>query len=109
MLDQEMETCKEHAYVGTTATNNSLEGTSGVTDGGTLMITVVTTSILYNQPTLDKFHIQNGQLDQGITTRRKEPLDYRKMVGLIRESCFISKMVPKNMDAALKDERWNIG
>ncbi|GAA0168782.1 hypothetical protein LIER_23420 [Lithospermum erythrorhizon] len=47
-----------------------------------------------------------GQLDQGMTTRRKEPVDYRKMVGLIGESCFISKVDPKNVDVPLKDEYW---
>ncbi|GAA0166049.1 hypothetical protein LIER_21297 [Lithospermum erythrorhizon] len=47
-----------------------------------------------------------GQLDQGITKRRKEPIDYLKMVGLIGECSFISKVEPKNIDEALKDEHW---
>ncbi|GAA0154792.1 hypothetical protein LIER_37968 [Lithospermum erythrorhizon] len=46
------------------------------------------------------------EIDQGVTTRRKEPVDYRKMVGLIGERCFISKVEPKNVDEALKDEHW---
>ncbi|GAA0164164.1 hypothetical protein LIER_39730 [Lithospermum erythrorhizon] len=45
-----------------------------------------------------------GQLDQGVTTRRKEPADYRRMVRLIGKIYFISKMEPKNVDEALKDE-----
>ncbi|GAA0161589.1 hypothetical protein LIER_17869 [Lithospermum erythrorhizon] len=47
-----------------------------------------------------------GEIDQGVTTRRKEPVDYRKMVGLIGESFFISKVESKNVDEALKDEHW---
>ncbi|GAA0162916.1 hypothetical protein LIER_18907 [Lithospermum erythrorhizon] len=51
----------------------------------------------------DKEHVVDGK---GVTTRRKELVDYRKMVGLIGESCFISKIKPKNVDEALKDEHW---
>ncbi|GAA0151766.1 hypothetical protein LIER_10415 [Lithospermum erythrorhizon] len=47
-----------------------------------------------------------GQLDQGMKIRWQKPVEHRKMVGLIGESCFISKVEPKNVDEALKDEHW---
>ncbi|GAA0138598.1 hypothetical protein LIER_34958 [Lithospermum erythrorhizon] len=110
VLDQGMKKCEEDADVDTTTINNSLEGTSGIKGGG----------IDAENSCEDKCSIQLAnkiqknhpvdniidQLDQGVTTRRKELVDYRKMVGLIRESCFISKVEPKNMDEALKDEYW---
>ncbi|GAA0139877.1 hypothetical protein LIER_01338 [Lithospermum erythrorhizon] len=47
-----------------------------------------------------------GQLNGGITTRRKERVDNRRMSGLFAETCFISKIEPANVSEALKDEHW---
>ncbi|GAA0172065.1 hypothetical protein LIER_25964 [Lithospermum erythrorhizon] len=38
-----------------------------------------------------------GQIDQGMTTRKKDRVDYRKMIGLLGETCFISKEEPKDV------------
>ncbi|GAA0151662.1 hypothetical protein LIER_10338 [Lithospermum erythrorhizon] len=47
-----------------------------------------------------------GQIYQGMTTRKKDRVDYRKMVGLIGETCFISKEEPKDVKTVLLDEYW---
>ncbi|GAA0141047.1 transmembrane signal receptor [Lithospermum erythrorhizon] len=47
-----------------------------------------------------------GELDQRITTRKKDKDDYRKMARLLGETCFISKVEPKDVKAALLDEYW---
>jgi hypothetical protein len=39
-----------------------------------------------------------GNHDEGVTTRRS--------VGVIANSCFVSKIVPKNVKEALTDELW---
>ncbi|GAA0162715.1 hypothetical protein LIER_18747 [Lithospermum erythrorhizon] len=94
--------------VGTTATNNSPEVTSGVTDGVTDADDSCEDNYTIQRASrIQKNHLVDnivGQLDQGVTTRRKELVDYRKMVGLIGESYFISKVEPKNVYEALKDE-----
>ncbi|GAA0163416.1 hypothetical protein LIER_19290 [Lithospermum erythrorhizon] len=46
------------------------------------------------------------EVDQGMTTRKKDRVDYRKMVGLLGETCFISKVEPKDVKTALLDEYW---
>ncbi|GAA0146501.1 hypothetical protein LIER_06435 [Lithospermum erythrorhizon] len=45
-----------------------------------------------------------GQIDQGMTTRKKDRVDYRKIVGLLGETCFISTEEPKDVKIALLDE-----
>ncbi|XP_075473510.1 uncharacterized protein LOC142504545 [Primulina tabacum] len=56
-----------------------------------------------------------GETFGGMQTRRKEKVDYRKMMGLVcmtsvysqvSHSCFVSLMEPKNINEALKDEFW---
>ncbi|GAA0144915.1 hypothetical protein LIER_05235 [Lithospermum erythrorhizon] len=47
-----------------------------------------------------------GQLDEGMTTKKKDKVDYRKMVGLFGKMCFISKIEPKDVKASLLDEHW---
>ncbi|GAA0163667.1 transmembrane signal receptor [Lithospermum erythrorhizon] len=47
-----------------------------------------------------------GQLDEGMTTRKKDRVDYRKMVGLLGKTCFISKVEPKDVKAPVLDEHW---
>ncbi|GAA0186984.1 transmembrane signal receptor [Lithospermum erythrorhizon] len=47
-----------------------------------------------------------GELDQGITTRKKDKVDYRKMAGLLGETCFISKVERKDVKAVLLGEYW---
>ncbi|GAA0181582.1 hypothetical protein LIER_42280 [Lithospermum erythrorhizon] len=47
-----------------------------------------------------------GRLEEDMTTRKKDRVDYRKMIGLLEETCFISKEEPKDVKAALIDEHW---
>ncbi|GAA0145415.1 hypothetical protein LIER_05613 [Lithospermum erythrorhizon] len=47
-----------------------------------------------------------GEMDGGMTTRRKDRVDYRKMDGLFVETCFLSNIEPKDVKAALQDENW---
>ncbi|GAA0151607.1 hypothetical protein LIER_10294 [Lithospermum erythrorhizon] len=47
-----------------------------------------------------------GEMDRGMTTRRKDRVDYKKMVGLFAETCFLSKIEPKDLKVALQDENW---
>ncbi|XP_073049472.1 uncharacterized protein [Primulina eburnea] len=56
-----------------------------------------------------------GETFEGMQTRRKEKVDYRKMIGLVcmtsvysqvSHSCFVSLIEPKNVNEALKDEFW---
>ncbi|XP_073041784.1 uncharacterized protein [Primulina eburnea] len=56
-----------------------------------------------------------GETFGGMQTRRKEKVDYRKMMGLVcmtsvysqvSHSCFVSLIEPKNINEALKDEFW---
>ncbi|GAA0184198.1 hypothetical protein LIER_31486 [Lithospermum erythrorhizon] len=47
-----------------------------------------------------------GQLEGWMTTRKNTRVDYRKMAGLFAEACFVSKVEPKNVKAALLDEHW---
>ncbi|XP_073025216.1 uncharacterized protein [Primulina eburnea] len=56
-----------------------------------------------------------GKTFGGMQTRRKEKVDYRKMMGLVcmtsvysqvSHSCFVSLIEPKNINEALKDEFW---
>ncbi|XP_073277629.1 uncharacterized protein [Primulina huaijiensis] len=56
-----------------------------------------------------------GGMHEEIQTRKKDKVDYRKMVGLVcmstmysqvRFSCFVSQLEPKNVDEALKYEFW---
>ncbi|GAA0174991.1 transmembrane signal receptor [Lithospermum erythrorhizon] len=47
-----------------------------------------------------------GEVDQGMTTRKNDRMDYRKMVRLLGKTCFISKEEPKDVKAALLDEYW---
>ncbi|GAA0142524.1 hypothetical protein LIER_03405 [Lithospermum erythrorhizon] len=47
-----------------------------------------------------------GEMDGLITTRRKDRVDYMKMAGLFEETCFLSKIKPKDVKAALQDEDW---
>ncbi|XP_075489616.1 uncharacterized protein LOC142528449 [Primulina tabacum] len=56
-----------------------------------------------------------GEAFGGMQTRRKEKVDYRKMMGLVcmtsvysqvSHSCFVSLIEPKNINEALKDEFW---
>ncbi|GAA0149769.1 hypothetical protein LIER_08866 [Lithospermum erythrorhizon] len=49
-----------------------------------------------------------GDLDQGMTMRKKDKVDYRKMAGLLGETCCISKVEPKDVKAALLNEYWII-
>ncbi|GAA0139490.1 hypothetical protein LIER_35099 [Lithospermum erythrorhizon] len=41
-----------------------------------------------------------------MTTKKKDIVDYRKMVGLLGETCFISKVEPKDVKTTLLDEHW---
>ncbi|GAA0154390.1 hypothetical protein LIER_44113 [Lithospermum erythrorhizon] len=47
-----------------------------------------------------------GQLDQGMTTSKKDKVDYKKMIGLLEETYFISKEEPKDVKTGLLDEHW---
>ncbi|XP_073030787.1 uncharacterized protein [Primulina eburnea] len=56
-----------------------------------------------------------GETFEGMQTRRKEKVDYRKMMGLVcmtsvysqvSHSCFVSLIEPKNVNEALIDEFW---
>ncbi|XP_073317205.1 uncharacterized protein [Primulina huaijiensis] len=56
-----------------------------------------------------------GEVHEGVQTRKKEKVDYRKMIGLVcmsseysqvSHSCFVSHIEPKNINDALKDEFW---
>ncbi|XP_073019280.1 uncharacterized protein [Primulina eburnea] len=56
-----------------------------------------------------------GETFGGMQTRRKEKVDYRKMMRLVcmtsvysqvSHSCFVSLIEPKNINEALKDEFW---
>ncbi|XP_075494766.1 uncharacterized protein LOC142532333 [Primulina tabacum] len=56
-----------------------------------------------------------GEVYGDVQTRKKEKVDYRKMIGLVcmssafsqvTHSCFISLNEPKNVNDALKDEFW---
>ncbi|GAA0174180.1 hypothetical protein LIER_27623 [Lithospermum erythrorhizon] len=91
VLDQGLETCKEDANVGTTVTNSRTKGTCKVTNSApgddnscddicSIQPASRTTSKIQTNHSVDNII---GQLDQGITTRRKEPVDYRKMIELI--------------------------
>ncbi|GAA0163659.1 hypothetical protein LIER_19468 [Lithospermum erythrorhizon] len=110
MLNQGLETCEEDAKVNSFAINNSPNSTSGATtdESGADNSCHDIRSIQLAKQIQKNYPVDNiiGQLDHGITTRRKEPVDYRKMVRLIDQSCFISKLEPKNIDKALKDEQW---
>ncbi|GAA0149080.1 transmembrane signal receptor [Lithospermum erythrorhizon] len=45
-----------------------------------------------------------GQIDQGMTMRKNDRVDYRKMLGLLGETCFISKEEPNDVKKILLDE-----
>ena len=45
-----------------------------------------------------------GDVNQGVTTRRKDRVDYKGMH--LEETCFISIVEPKDVKAALQDEHW---
>ncbi|GAA0142301.1 hypothetical protein LIER_03233 [Lithospermum erythrorhizon] len=45
-----------------------------------------------------------GHLDEGMTTRKKDTVDYRKMIGLHGETCFIFKEEPKDVKAFMLDK-----
>ncbi|GAA0174825.1 hypothetical protein LIER_28135 [Lithospermum erythrorhizon] len=45
-----------------------------------------------------------GEVEQGMTTRKKDIVDYRKMVGLLWETSFISKEESKDVKTDLLDE-----
>ncbi|GAA0169710.1 hypothetical protein LIER_24130 [Lithospermum erythrorhizon] len=45
-------------------------------------------------------------MDGGMTMRRKDMVDYMKMPGLFVETCFLSKIKPKDVKAVLQDENW---
>ncbi|GAA0175238.1 hypothetical protein LIER_41873 [Lithospermum erythrorhizon] len=47
-----------------------------------------------------------GQLDGGMTNTKTNRVDYRMMAGLFVEACFVSKVEPKDVKAALLDEHW---
>ncbi|GAA0184002.1 hypothetical protein LIER_31316 [Lithospermum erythrorhizon] len=49
--------------------------------------------------------LRPGQLDEGMTTKKKDKVDYRKMAGLLRETCFIFKVKPIDVKVALLDEQ----
>ena len=42
-------------------------------------------------------------LSSRVTTRRKDKVDYLKLIG---KACFILSIEPKNINEALKDEFW---
>ena len=42
-----------------------------------------------------------GDIEDGIRTRMKHPVNYREMVGNV---CFVSKIEPKNVTEAIVDE-----
>lgn len=44
-----------------------------------------------------------GEIEDGIRTRPKNPVNYREMVGNV---CFVSKIEPKNITEAIDDEYW---
>ncbi|GAA0149841.1 hypothetical protein LIER_08920 [Lithospermum erythrorhizon] len=109
-VGSKVETCEEDVEVSTHATKNSPDSTSRITTDepdtnsscNDIRSIQPASRIQKNNP------VDNiiGQLDHGITTRRKEPTDNMKMVGLIGESYFISKFELKNVNEALKDEHW---
>ncbi|GAA0173197.1 hypothetical protein LIER_41481 [Lithospermum erythrorhizon] len=45
-----------------------------------------------------------GQLEEGMTIRKKDRVNYRRMNGLLGETCFISKEEPKDVKDTLLDE-----
>ncbi|XP_075489643.1 uncharacterized protein LOC142528479 [Primulina tabacum] len=56
-----------------------------------------------------------GEVHEDVQTRKKDKVDYRKMIGLVcisstysqvSHSCFVSLIEPKNITEALKDEFW---
>ncbi|XP_073022676.1 uncharacterized protein [Primulina eburnea] len=56
-----------------------------------------------------------GEIHEEVQKRKKEKVDYRKMIGLVcmnstfaqvSHSCFVSSIEPKNVNEALKDEFW---
>ncbi|XP_073041763.1 uncharacterized protein [Primulina eburnea] len=83
------------------------ENDDGITDDGI----DIPTKIQKNHPSSQII----GETFEGMQTRRKEKVDYRKLMGLVcmtsvysqvSHSCFVSLVEPKNISEALKDEFW---
>ncbi|GAA0148490.1 hypothetical protein LIER_36731 [Lithospermum erythrorhizon] len=47
-----------------------------------------------------------GEMDGGMTTKKKDMVDYRKMAGLLAKTCFLSNIKPKDVSVASQDENW---
>ncbi|GAA0167474.1 hypothetical protein LIER_22400 [Lithospermum erythrorhizon] len=111
VLDQRIDMSSEDPDNGTNVNDTCPDDTSWIVDGKTVDDKCDDSMDIQPSSRIQKsHHVDNiiGQLDHGVTTR-KEPVDYKRMVGLIGESCFISKEEPKNDDEALKDKHWISG
>ncbi|GAA0153978.1 hypothetical protein LIER_12087 [Lithospermum erythrorhizon] len=108
-LDSGVEMNKDHTDDGTPVNDNWPYNIEHVADGKGVDDACNDSRPIEPANRIQKNHpVDNiiGEIDQGVTIRRKEPMDYRQMVGLIGETCFISKVEPKNIDEARKDEHW---